>query len=98
MQGCQRLIGSSLSSPMPQACGEHGICTCEDCLAGPASVPAEARRIQASKAERAPAQQGARPGQQPPKPKPYQTTHYDREVVEYVRNATRDNVWYYRDR
>lgn len=87
-----------MQSPKPWGPGEHGICTCEDHLAAPALLPAEAQRIQASKAEQAPVQQGARPGQQPPKPKPYQNTHYDRQVVEYVRNATRDNVWYYRDR
>ena len=76
----------------------HSMCTCEDRLAAATVLSAEAQRIQASKAEQAPLQRGARPGQQPPKPKPYQYTHYDRQVVEYVRNATRDNIWYYRDR
>jgi hypothetical protein len=34
---------------------------------------------------------------QPPPPfKPAKYTHYDRQVVDYVRTATAKNIWYYR--
>ena len=34
---------------------------------------------------------------EPPPPfKPAKYSHYDRQVVDYVRTATAKNVWYYR--
>ena len=36
------------------------------------------------------------PRQPPPPFKPAKYTHYDRQVVDYVRTATAKNVWYYR--
>lgn len=34
---------------------------------------------------------------QPREPfKPAKLTHYDRQVVDYVRTATAKNIWYYR--
>lgn len=49
------------------------------------------------KASPATAAQDEAPQPMPPF-KPGKLTHYDRQVVDYVRTATAKNIWYYRDR
>ncbi|KAL4425273.1 hypothetical protein ABPG75_009289 [Micractinium tetrahymenae] len=49
------------------------------------------------KAGKKPAAAAEPEGPRPPF-KPAKMTHYDRQVVDYVRTATAKNIWYYRDR